>query len=277
MLEINHSAYKGVRLSTIFLKLGGSLITDKNTPFTARHDIIRDIGNQIKDAIARNPDVRLLIGHGSGSFGHAAAKAVGYKEGNLENYNPVDFESIQIAARQLNNILVDELIKIPLPVISFPPSSYIQSKGKEILNWDVGPIRTALESRMLPIIFGDAVIDSELGGVIFSTEELFLYLIDKLQPEKTLIAGKEKGVWADYPNNQRLIPVLTSENFSRFESSIHSSHSVDVTGGMLKKVQLLFKALEIKPDLEINIFSGEQYLAIFDSISGKSIGTVISK
>ena len=57
----------------IFLKLGGSLITDKARPETPRLDVLRRLVNEIAEARQAAPTLRLLIGHGSGSFGHAAA------------------------------------------------------------------------------------------------------------------------------------------------------------------------------------------------------------
>ena len=53
----------------IFLKLGGSLITDKDKPYTARTQVIADIAKEIVAARKTDPDMELLIGHGSGSFG----------------------------------------------------------------------------------------------------------------------------------------------------------------------------------------------------------------
>jgi isopentenyl phosphate kinase len=59
---------------TIFLKLGGSLITNKDQAHTALIDQIDAIGKQIKQYCQENPENRLLLGHGSGSFGHVAAR-----------------------------------------------------------------------------------------------------------------------------------------------------------------------------------------------------------
>ena len=50
----------------IFLKLGGSLITNKNIPFSARKDTLRRLAAEISEALDTNPELKLLIGHGSG-------------------------------------------------------------------------------------------------------------------------------------------------------------------------------------------------------------------
>jgi len=58
----------------VLLKLGGSLITEKNQANTAKHDLIQRLANEIKSALdARGDDLQLIIGHGAGSFGHIQA------------------------------------------------------------------------------------------------------------------------------------------------------------------------------------------------------------
>ena len=61
----------------VFLKLGGSLITDKRLPETPRLDVIRQVAATIAACLHREPALRLLIGHGSGSFGHVYGRRYG--------------------------------------------------------------------------------------------------------------------------------------------------------------------------------------------------------
>ncbi|MCX6065672.1 MAG: hypothetical protein NT121_07955, partial [Chloroflexi bacterium] len=60
----------------VFLKLGGSLITDKTLPYTPRLDKLADLASQIAAALSTR-QLSLVLGHGSGSFGHIAAKKYG--------------------------------------------------------------------------------------------------------------------------------------------------------------------------------------------------------
>ncbi|MDP1544580.1 MAG: hypothetical protein Q8L87_01060, partial [Anaerolineales bacterium] len=65
----------------VLLKLGGSLITDKDTPYTPRWDKLANLALEINTALDSNPNLLLILGHGSGSFGHVAAKQHGTREG----------------------------------------------------------------------------------------------------------------------------------------------------------------------------------------------------
>lgn len=277
MPEFNYRKKKENKLKLIFLKLGGSLITDKDKPYSARLDIIRSAAEQIVRATTQNPDMHILIGHGSGSFGHSAAKNSGYSKGEFNKTNWHGFQSIWFAAHSLNRILIEEFFQAGLPVVSFPPSAAVNSKNKKIISWNIEPIKATLSSGLIPVIYGDIIFDQDLGGIIYSTEELFLYLINELNPGKILLAGKEEGVWADFPDNSELIRNLSKNNIQRYQSSINSSQYVDVTGGMQKKVELMFMVQDLHPDIQINIFSGEIPGLIFQALSGKDIGTKITK
>ena len=86
----------------LLIKLGGSLITDKDKPFTARVDSIQRLAEEIQDIRTHHPDYKLIIAHGSGSFGHYAAEK-----------KPNDFEYIQTQAKRLHDI-VRQYFDIPL-------------------------------------------------------------------------------------------------------------------------------------------------------------------
>jgi hypothetical protein len=58
----------------VFLKLGGSLITEKANRYTARLDKLRSLAAEIRDALDEVKGLRLVVGHGSGSFGHYAVQ-----------------------------------------------------------------------------------------------------------------------------------------------------------------------------------------------------------
>lgn len=58
----------------VYLKLGGALIIDKDQPYTIRSAKLSQVAHEIKSTLYRNPDLHLILRHGSGSFGHYAVK-----------------------------------------------------------------------------------------------------------------------------------------------------------------------------------------------------------
>lgn len=260
----------------VFLKLGGSLITDKDRPYTARPDVIKRTAKEVKKAIKEDPDLKVVLGHGSGSFGHFAATESGFSEGAATKSQWLGFQKIWRAAHVLNGIFIDEYNKSGLPVISFSPSASILANKKKIVEWNTFPIKFALDKNLIPVIFGDTIFDQSLGGVILSTEELFLYLIYQFNPDRIILAGKEQGVYADFPENKNLIPKITPENYESIKKKINPSISVDVTGGMRKKVRLMLESVTKNPNLSIEIISGEIPGNIYNSLKDIKTGTTIA-
>jgi isopentenyl phosphate kinase len=189
-----------------FLKLGGSLITDKTRSHTARMDVITRLAEEIARAYKKNPKLRLVLGHGSGSFGHMPAKKFGTRLGVSTGAEWRGFVEVWREAAALNHIVLEALDSAGLPAVAFPPSASVIASNGEVTVWDLEPIQAALKSNLLPVVYGDVVFDRVLGGTILSTEDLFGYLAPQLDPGCILLAGLEPGVWADYPICTRLIP-----------------------------------------------------------------------
>jgi isopentenyl phosphate kinase len=263
--------------SLVFLKLGGSLITEKDKPNTPRLDIIRQAIREIKSVLSNSPGLQLVIGHGSGSYGHSVAHQFGTREGVFTLHGWNGFFQVWQAARELNLIVIEECHQVGLPIIPFPISSSAISSGKKITNWGTGPLLAALEHRLIPLVYGDVIFDEILGGTIISTEEIFFYLLNVLQPEKIILAGIEPGIWQDFPAQERIIHEITPKTFPVISKHLSGALAKDVTGGMLSKVETMLSVVTQYPDMEIQIFSGLNEGNITRAILGETVGTTINR
>jgi isopentenyl phosphate kinase len=260
-----------------FLKLGGSLITDKSLPHTPRLEVLSRLADEIAAARQANPTMKLIIGHGSGSFGHVPARKYGTRQGVQTSEEWRGFVEVWKEAAALNHIVVDALFSAGLPVIALPASASVEASDGQVSSWNLAPLVSALEASLLPVIYGDVIFDRMRGGTILSTEDLFQYLALQLHPQRLLLAGLEEGVWSDYPRRRQLITQITQQNYGSISQSLEGSASVDVTGGMVSKVEQMVSLVEGNPGLEIWIFSGEKPGNVFQALSGKIIGTRIGK
>jgi isopentenyl phosphate kinase len=259
----------------VFLKLGGSLITDKNTPLTPRKATLYRLAMEIAQACKEVPDLRLLIGHGSGSFGHFTGKKFATRQGVFTNEQWHGFAEVWFAARTLNQIVVEAFSYAGLPVLAFPPSACVISRNGEVAEWDIKPIQAAIQSNLVPLVNGDVVFDDVLGGTILSTEDLFFYLAQHLKPDKIILAGIEAGVWADYPKCTRLIETITPGTYLQVAGSLNGSASIDVTGGMAQKVELMLNLVSVLPGMQALIFSADQNRVLYNCLTGSNPGTLI--
>ena len=257
-----------------FLKLGGSLITHKDKPYTARSEVIQRLAEEIHIALTEIPDLQLIIGHGSGSFGHAAAKIYGTRNGVQTPEQWKGFLEVRKAAQALNDIVMNYFYEAKLPVIGFSPSSSAISIDHRVANWQITAIQKSLLNGFIPVVHGDVVFDLKIGGSILSTEELFLHLAKTLSPHKVLIAGIEQGVWEDFPINTSLIETINAQD-SGNQPSLTGSHAPDVTGGMAEKVALLKQLVFTNPACQAMIFSGDQVGNVLSALKGETLGTII--
>lgn len=271
----------------IFLKLGGSLITDKTRPFTPRLDTLADLARQILAAKQAWPELALVLGHGSGSFGHVAAKEYKTREGTPLRSSPsgrgagdegrywFGFSEVWFQASALNRFVMEALREAGVPALALAPLSAVTAREGKISRWDLTPLKSALSARLVPVIYGDVVFDETRGGTVLSTEDLFEHLARQLRPNRILLAGLEGAVWADFPERRNRVEKITPASFNEVRAGVGQSHGADVTGGMESKArQMLGLAAEI-PGLTAQIFSGGQPGNIQKALAGENLGTMI--
>jgi isopentenyl phosphate kinase len=260
----------------IFLKLGGSLITEKHTPSTARPEVIARLAQEIQLAKQQQPDLELILGHGSGSFGHSAAKKYGTRQGVGSPREWQGFGEVWLQARKLNSLMMEALHQAGLAAVSFPVSAGAVAADGEVETWNLDPLKTALSNGLLPVVYGDAVFDTMRGGTILSTEDIFTHLARQLSPQRILLAGLELGVWADYPQCSQLVDTITPKTVDNILPALGGSAAADVTGGMRSKVEEMLALVVEIPGLEVFIFSGETEGVVTTSLIEKPPGTKIT-
>ncbi len=259
----------------VFLKLGGSLITVKDRPHTPRPDILERLAGEIADVVQRNPDLHLLLGHGSGSYGHAAASQYHTRQGVQTPEEWQGFVEVWRQAMTLNYLVMATLQNAGLPALAFPASAAVTARQGEILTWNLDPLVQALENGLLPVVYGDVAFDETLGGTILSTEDLFAHLARRLKPARILYAGLEPGVWAGFPARDQLVPEITPGSLAGVQAGLQGSSSPDVTGGMLDKVYKTLALVGEIPGLEGLVFSGEVPGSLARALAGERFGTRI--
>ncbi len=265
-----------MRNNLIFVKLGGSLITEKNTPYTINYNAMKRIVKEIKEVIDTKQDLNLLIGHGGGSFPHPIAKSFRTIEGFIHGNSVRGFALCQNAASTLNRIMVDLLVEYGINAVSIQTSACCIAENGEISDFFSEPIRTSINNGIIPVVFGDCIFDTVRGCTVVSTEQIFTRLSKDIPPSRVLIFELVGGVYTADPQRDKeakLIPEITAENFNTVESYLGESYSVDVTGGMLKKVRELLKIA--KCGIECEILSGEPGNIKKALMGERGLGTII--
>jgi isopentenyl phosphate kinase len=234
----------------ILIKLGGSVITDKSKPFTARTDVISKLAKEIKkDFLGKNSD--LIIGHGGGSFPHVSAARYQTQKGIINRDSIWGFCETADAAIQINRIIIKEFLALKVPVASFAPLSFIY-KPKTIFEH----IKKALGIGIVPVVYGDVIMNPKQGFEIYSGEKTLDLLANKLskfyKKIKIVYFTDTNGV---YDDKGKTISLITPENFRQIKKFIKGSGNTDVTGGMIHKVKESLSLVR-KLDAEVTITNG---------------------
>ncbi len=256
-----------------YLKLGGSLITEKTMVKAARLDTIQRLALEIGDARRSNPDIKLIIGHGSGSFGHHVAQQYQTNKGVKSPDDWVGFLEVWQAARELHEICMQLFKDANLPVISFSPSASAICEDGALIEMAVTPIALSVEHGLIPVVHGDVAFDRMRGGTIISTEQVFRFLATILPPSRVLLAGREDGVYAQPAQKSRVIPTLTSSDLETLD--LAQTEGADVTGGMSSKVAEAMKIAKHTPLADVRVFSAEKPDSLRLTLLGDTPGTKI--
>ena len=263
----------------VLVKLGGSVITDKSRFFAAREGVVRRLGREIRKVVCARPGLLLIIGHGSGSFGHVVAHAYRTDLGVHDEQSWQGYAETARAAARLNRLVTDWLSEEGLPVVSFQPSASAQCHGRHLLRLELEPIQRVLHAGLMPILYGDVAMDDLQGFTIISTEQIFGHLARHLAPKRIVLAGIVDGVYEADPLRQpgaARIAEITPQNWPHVCAKLGGSHATDVTGGMLTKVQAMVDLVAAQPDLRIHIVSGAIPGRVHEAlIADAPVGTTI--
>ena len=209
------------------LRLGGSVITDKNQPETLNHANIQAIATILSNHRPKN----LIIVHGGGSFGHHHASNF---DVTIENgtFDANEVDTIHSSMIHLCNIVTQTLRSSGMAAIPIHPLSIAWRDSESVFHLPSQHILVLLECGFLPVIHGDLVISEKKGATVVSGDEILINLSNSIPTKRIGFCTSTPGVLDSSGN---VISQLYASQ--KQESSITHSSSTDVTGGMAGKIK----------------------------------------
>ncbi len=223
----------------ILIKLGGSVITHKDTSMRLRGEVLNRLVREIHQA-QQESEVQIVVAHGQGSFAHEPAMQYRTIEGFVDENSVYGMAVTQDCAAQLNRIVVQEFLKQRVPAASFLLSNTVvtrDTKATETLQNQV--LTQYLEKGLVPVTCGDVLVDTEKGCTIWSAEKVLAYLLQYLQQQqyqvtKIIHVTEVAGV---LDAQGQTVPKITTKNAEIVKKLITPTKGFDVTGGMWHKIQ----------------------------------------
>jgi isopentenyl phosphate kinase len=249
------------------------VVTVKDQEFTADHGNIRRLAEETKAAWP----TPLVIIHGGGSYGHPVAKKYGIAAGFKSERQIPGFARTHQAMVDLNALIVKAFLDAGVPAMSVSPSSFISTDDDRISKVDFEIVGRLVVRGILPILYGDAVLDQKKGFTILSGDQLAVCLAVALGASKLVFGVDVDGVYTTNPKlspEARLIDRLELEKIDGFVE-IGESLSTDVTGGMLGKVSEARGA--VSEGVEVQFVNATKPDVILKALKGEPVaGTILT-
>ncbi len=259
----------------VVLKIGGSVITDKNGELAAKTHEINRLAEEIQNAGVR----KLIIIHGGGSFGHPVAEKYRIKEGYKEELQKIGFSETHHVMTVLNGLFMDSLVWHNVPAVSVAPSSCIVTENGRIRQFEDGPVEGLLKMGFTPVLYGDAVLDTKLGFTVLSGDQLVSTLAIKFNAERIVIGIDEDGVFEADPKLEKTAKMfdhLTLGELKKLQGKLGKATACDVTGGMFGKMAELVPAVEQR--IPVMVVNAKEPRNVCRALQGAKVkGTLIEK
>jgi isopentenyl phosphate kinase len=241
------------------IKLGGSLLTDKQKPYSLKKKILKSVVNEIKLCLDTGLIKKLIIVHGVGSFGHPPVLEyklhLGYKNSN----QLIQLSRTQQIVNQFRKTIADEFIKAGVPINLFHASSISVSEAMKIKRIFLESLEGYLSKGMIPLIGGDMIFDRKMGWSVGSGDQIAAIISKKLHANNLIFASDVPGVFNSDPTVNDDAEIIYEIKLGHLDSLIQTlgrTNSRDASGNMIGKLRTINVLKDdIRDGLKVNIIS----------------------
>ncbi|TKX81513.1 isopentenyl phosphate kinase [Halorubrum sp. SD626R] len=247
----------------VVLKLGGSLITEKDRPETLDEGALAVACDAVADALDDGAVDRLAVVHGGGSFGHHHASEHGVST-TSGTRDAGAVAAVHGAMKRLNAHVLERLRDRDVPAVPVHPLSLgARAEGADgDLDLPLSSTATLLGEGFVPVLHGDGVATAGEGVTVVSGDELVVELAAGLGARRVGVCSTVPGV-LDADGDV----ISAIDDFDAVADALGASDATDVSGGMAGKVRELLAL-----DAPAHVF-GADGLAPF--LRGEDAGTRI--
>ena len=250
------------------IKLGGSVITDKDEPLSINIPILLGIGEEIAAAM-QETDLSLAIVHGGGSYGHPSVRECVNRKGTIDE---LCYVRTTYLMSELSLMVTQALITAGIPAVMLTTRSVCVMRSGQ---FDCGlSIAAEMVARgLVPVLFGDGVL-SNSGYEVISGDDIVWLLAKAMGGAEVVFVTDVDGIFDKDPRKSPDAHLLREVSASEALGFVGGSGKTDVTGGMRNK---LVKGLKhAKGWGKAYVINGGRRWNLFNLLTSKPfIGTVV--
>src|SRR3989304_7646072 len=218
----------------VVLKIGGSVITDKNGDLAAKTEVINRLAEEVAKANVKN----LIVVHGGGSFGHPTAQKHSIKDGFKQEGQGIGFAETHHVMTVLNGLVMDAFVWHEIPAVSIAPSSCLITENGRIKQFEDAALGMLLKMEFTPVLYGDTTVDEKLGFTVLSGDQIAAYLALKFNACKIIMGVDTDGLYDVDPKtdkNAKLYTRLTLKELCTIQGKLATPTAAAVRGGVFGK------------------------------------------
>jgi isopentenyl phosphate kinase len=218
----------------VLLKLGGSLITDKDVPLSINENALRAVGAAIRSSRIKERRISLFLVHGGGSFGHFYASKYHLSQ-TPKKVLPIGITRTCHAMLKLHSIVKEYLEHYGIATETILPSELLRRNLGSFSNPGRIHFINAVNNGLIPISFGYVGLEED-GAYVVSGDAICKAAVNSLKVCRTIFATDVDGI---YPNSNLEGEII--RELSKDHKIITSKHVLDVTGGIRSKIKIGFE------------------------------------
>ncbi len=246
------------------LKLGGSVITHKEKPYTLREEVLERLPEEI-----RGFEGNLIIILGVGSFGHPPA--VKYRLWEGAHGKAWEWADTRRSVQELSQAVIQKLVKEGIPAVEIHPYDVFKDKGGS-LEVNLEPILNFVELGIVPVLHSDGIPHPKLGLRVISGDEIAAELARRLKEKvkRVIFCIDVDGVYSGDPKRTK---ARFYERISREELLKIAEDTGDFSRGMLGKAKQICR---IPKEIKVYVINGLVPGNIRESLSClPKVGTLV--
>ena len=220
----------------ILIKLGGSVITDKSQ--YKKFD--REQAERLCREIAES-GVPVIIVHGAGSFGHVLAKKYSIQNGYTDPEQVQAAAQVHHDAMELGMLMTQTLMDNGIPAASVSPGTCFVMEDGRIVPDNLEPIEALAKMGIMPVTFGDVVMDRTRGFGIVSGDQMMELMAEMFRPERVVFVSDIDGLYTANPKTDPDAELIPAFDAGTLEQVSSVSDVDDVTGGVRNKMESMLR------------------------------------
>jgi len=252
------------------IKLGGSVITDKSKKSFFKNEIMNNLSKEIKKT-----NKKCIIVHGAGSFGHILAKKYNLNNGLKNNNQLKGFSETIHMVQVLNTYVLKSLNSNGNQTVSIAPHNILKLNNHKIYKMNYEIFSDFMKKNIIPVTFGDVVLDNKLGFSICSGDLIAFALAKYFKPEKVIFLIDEDGLYTSNPKENNQAELLKNIKYVDLKQlSTPLNNHADVTKGMEGKIDMIDKIAKL--GIDTILLNGNKPERLYGAIvKNKIIGTIV--